>query len=113
MMLSSYLYSLLYRCSALLMTIFTIFQISMRWLTSSLVSLLTMLDWVQGEVMDSAECLEKGFNSAKLLCSSCEDLKQFDLAKVAEDCLQCCVSDGGSSSLENTKYEKAILEVCG
>ena len=112
-MLSSYLYSILYRCSSLLMTIFTIFQISMRWLTSSLVSLLTMLDWVQGEVMDSAECLEKGFNSAKLLCSSCEDLKQFDLAKVAEDCLQCCVSDGGSSSLENTKYEKAILEVCG
>jgi len=85
----------------------------MNWLTSSLVSLLTMLDWAHGEMMDSAQCLEKGFNSAKLLCSSCEDLKQFDLSKVAEDCLQCCVSDGGSSTLENIKYEKAILEVCG
>ena len=85
----------------------------MKWVTSSLVSLLAMLDWLQAEGMDSAECLEKGFNSAKLLCSHCEDLKQFDLSKVSQDCLQCCVSDGGSSTLENTKYEKAILEVCG
>ena len=112
-MLFSSLYSVLYRCSALKLRILTIFQIIMRWLTTSLVSLLTLLDWVQAEVMDSAKCLEKGFNSAKLLCSSCEDLKQFDLSKVAQDCLQCCVSDGGSSTLENTKYEKAILEVCG
>ena len=45
------------------------------------------MDWivVKGdEMLDTAQCLEKGFNSAKLLCSSCEDLKQFDLGKVAQ-----------------------------
>ena len=88
----------------------------MNWVTRVLVSqLVVMLDWVAAtaDSMDAAQCLQRGFNSAKLLCSSCEDLKQFDLSKVAEDCLQCCVSDGGSSTLENIKYEKAILEVCG
>jgi len=71
------------------------------------------MDWVLADQLDAAQCLEKGFNSAKLLCSSCEDLKQFDLSQVAQDCVQCCVSDGGSANLENTKYERAILEVCG
>ena len=93
------------------------FQIvSMNWMARLLVSqLVLMLDWVQvqADKLNAAQCLEKGFNSAKLLCSSCEDLKQFDLSKVAQDCVQCCVSDGGSANLENTKYEKAILEVCG
>lgn len=89
----------------------------MNWLTSTLVSqLVLMLDWAIVEANDklgAAECLERGFNSAKLLCSSCDDLRQFDLSKVAADCVQCCTDDGGSASLENTKYEKAILEVCG
>lgn len=87
----------------------------MNWLSQLLAGqLVMMLDWVTAEAqLDAAQCLEKGFNSAKLLCSHCEDLKQFDLGKVAQDCVQCCVSDGGSANLENTKYEKAILEVCG
>ena len=50
---------------------------------------------------------------ADLFLCSCEDLKQFDLGKVATDCNLCCNSDGGSAALENTRYEKAILEVCG
>ena len=86
----------------------------MNWVTRVLVSqLVVMLDWVAAtaDSMDAAQCLERGFNSAKLLCSSCEDLKQFDLGKVASDCSACCVSDGGSAALENTKYERAILEV--
>ena len=89
-------------------------QPTMNWVTRVLVSqLVVMLDWVAAtaDSMDAAQCLERGFNSAKLLCSSCEDLKQFDLGKVASDCSACCVSDGGSAALENTKYERAILEV--
>jgi len=87
----------------------------MDWLAFLVTQVVLVMDWVvvQGEKLDTAQCLEKGFNSAKLLCSSCEDLKQFDLGKVAVDCVQCCTSDGGSTALENTKYEKAILEVCG
>ena len=89
----------------------------MNWLAKLLVTqVMVMMDWVQvqaADKLDAAQCLEKGFNSAKLLCSSCDDLKQFDLSSVAQDCVQCCVSDGGSANLENTKYEKAILEVCG
>ena len=80
----------------------------MDWLALLVTQVVLVMDWVvvQGEdMMDTAQCLERGFNSAKLLCSSCEDLKQFDLGQVA--------GDGGSAALTNTKYEKAILEVCG
>lgn len=90
--------------------------------------LLLLLHWAEAESLDAATCLSKGFNSAKLLCSSCQvsgtsswshlyaspqDLGQFDLAKVMPDCESCCQSDGGASTLDNVKYEKAILEVCG
>ena len=124
-----------------------------------LAHLLLALSWVEGEAGDAARCstsistlpspppppptrcLEKGFNSAKLLCSSCADLRQFDLAAVAGDCEACCTDDGGASTLDNVKYgtitmtsktttisiattitliatttaryERAILEVCG
>ena len=60
-----------------------------------------------------SRCLERGFNSAKLLCSSCQDLKQFELGAVMADCEACCTDDGGASTLDNVKYERAILEVCG
>ena len=66
-----------------------------------------------GTELDAAKCLELGFNSAKLLCSSCDDLKQFDLGALSGDCAKCCTRDAGSATLENTKYERAILEVCG
>jgi len=82
-----------------------------------LVAQLTLcLDWVvgeQGEGLDTAKCLERGFNQPKLLCSSCNDLRQFDLGSVVSDCESCCTDDGGASKLDNVKYEKAILEVCG
>ena len=64
-------------------------------------------------VYKSLRCLERGFNSAKLLCSSCQDLKQFELGAVMADCESCCTDDGGASTLDNVKYERAILEVCG
>jgi hypothetical protein len=74
--------------------------------------LLLLLDWAAG-APDTATCLAKGFNPAKLLCSSCADLRQFDLGAVVPDCEACCTDDGGASTLDNVKYEKAILEVCG
>ena len=57
----------------------------MDWLALLVTQVVLVMDWVmvQGENLDAALCLEKGFNSAKLLCSSCEDLKQFDLGKVS------------------------------
>jgi len=64
--------------------------------------------------LDSASCLQLGFNSAKLLCSACDDLKQFGLGQLLhDDCGKCCTRDAGSARLENVKYERAILEVCG
>jgi len=63
--------------------------------------------------LDSSACLELGFNSAKLLCSACDDLKQFGLGSLSDDCGKCCTMDAGSAKLENVKYERAVLEVCG
>jgi len=75
--------------------------------------LVALASSVGAEASDAARCLERGFNSAKLLCSSCQDLKQFDLGAVMADCEACCTDDGGASTLDNVKYERAILEVCG
>ena len=40
---------------------------------------------------DTSSCSEKGF-STNVLCSSCEDLKKFNLLPIVEDCLKCCQS---------------------
>ena len=40
---------------------------------------------------DALSCSEKGF-STDVLCSSCEDLKKFNLLPIVEDCLKCCQS---------------------
>jgi len=84
-----------------------------RLLCTLLVGVLDSTLSVLGNEIDAAQCLDLGFNSAKLLCSSCDDLRQFDLGALSADCAQCCTRDAGSAKLENTKYERAILEVCG
>jgi hypothetical protein len=84
-----------------------------RLLYTLLVGVLDSTLSVVGTELEAAECLDLGFNSAKLLCSSCDDLKQFDLGALSADCTKCCTRDAGSATLENTKYERAILEVCG
>jgi len=76
-------------------------------------ALLDHASTILGSELDSATCLSIGFNSAKLLCSACDDLKQFDLGVLSDGCEKCCTRDAGSAKLENTKYERAILEVCG
>jgi len=83
------------------------------WLNLLLVALVDSAGLVLAGQLDSASCLQLGLNSAKLLCSSCDDLKQFGLGTLMEDCEKCCTRDAGSAKLENTKYERAILEVCG
>lgn len=85
----------------------------MDWLSLVLTNLVLGVQWVTGSELEVGECLALGFNSAKLLCSSCDELKQFDLGSVEGDCKGCCNDDGGSAKLEGVKYEKAILEVCG
>jgi len=85
----------------------------MDWFTLLVTNLVLGVQWVTGSQLDVGECLALGFNSAKLLCSSCEELKQFDLGSVVGECKGCCSDDGGSAKLEGIKYEKAILEVCG
>lgn len=62
--------------------------------------------------MDEAECRSLGLNRAELLCSSCNDLVQFQLKHLTANCLQCCKDDGRKLE-EMVKYPKAILEVCG
>jgi len=86
---------------------------SSRLLSSLLLVLLDTASVAIGVEFDSATCLQLGFDSAKLLCSACDDLKQFDLSSLSKDCESCCNRDAGSAKLENTKYERAILEVCG
>jgi len=86
---------------------------AMDWFTLLVTNLVLGVQWVTGSQLDVGECLALGFNSAKLLCSSCEELKQFDLGSVVGECKGCCSDDGGSAKLEGIKYEKAILEVCG
>jgi len=78
-----------------------------------LTNLVFVLDWVTSTDISAGECLALGFNSAKLLCSSCDNLKQFELGEVVQECKGCCNDDGGSATLENVKYERAVLEVCG
>jgi len=82
-------------------------------LSGLVVVLLDLATSVLSEGLDPSACLQLGFNPAKLLCSACVDLKQFDLTGLSADCEKCCVRDAGSAKLENTKYSRAILEVCG
>ena len=48
------------------------------------------------------------------MCSSCDILGNFELRHLGEGCRGCCKDDGGSAAqLQQQKYPKAVLEVCG
>ena len=85
----------------------------MNLLSLLLTNVVFVVDWVTSTDLNAGECLSLGFNSAKLLCSSCDHLKQFSLGDVVGECRGGCNDDGGSATLENVKYERAVLEVCG
>jgi len=45
---------------------------------------------------DVDTCLELGFSSATLLCSSCDELSAFNLQKIQKECKECCQADENS-----------------
>ena len=45
---------------------------------------------------DSSHCLTRGF-TPNLMCSSCNELKQFDLETLEDECRSCCQEDGAAS----------------
>lgn len=56
------------------------------------------------------DCRELGFSKSQLLCSSCDNLKDFGLEEIKEQCIECCQKESGGSS--GKRFPKAILEVC-
>lgn len=58
----------------------------------------------------SEDCASLGFNKANLLCSSCNQLKDFSLDDLVIHCKECCHID--ESAPKEKKYARAILEVC-
>lgn len=56
------------------------------------------------------DCWSLGFNKANLLCSSCDQLKNFQLEMLKDHCKECCHQDESVSVAK--KYAKAVLEVC-
>lgn len=55
------------------------------------------------------KCSEVGFSSS-LLCSSCDDLKQFNLGSLEEGCKNCC--EAAKDDGEGYRHPKATLKVC-
>lgn len=56
------------------------------------------------------DCTSLGFIKANLLCSSCDQLKDFSLEQLVDHCKECCHND--ESATNEKKYARAILEVC-
>lgn len=64
------------------------------------------------QALSANECKQLGFDSSSLLCSSCDELKEFKLSQLEKSCKQCCVSDGEADNESVVKYASATLEVC-
>jgi len=45
------------------------------------------------QTLNSAECRELGYDSNTLMCSSCDELKEFKLTALTNNCKQCCIKD--------------------
>ncbi|CAF0933871.1 unnamed protein product [Adineta steineri] len=60
------------------------------------------------------QCSDIGFASNNLMCSSCNDLKQFKLGELEGSCRQCCTHDDADQDEGEgkTKYHRAVLQVC-
>ena len=62
------------------------------------------------------DCRSLGFHTPTLLCSSCDDIQRFEIQDkqiITTNCKNCCSDDGKTLESRDTKYPKAILEVCG
>ncbi|XP_063635985.1 selenoprotein F [Cydia splendana] len=67
---------------------------------------------IQGSYAEfsTEDCASLGFVKANLLCSSCDQLKDFNLEPLIEHCKECCHAD--DSAPKEKKYARAVLEVC-
>jgi hypothetical protein len=62
------------------------------------------------------DCRSLGCHTPTLLCSSCDDIQRFDIKDkqvITNNCRNCCTDDGKTLESRDSKYPKAILEVCG
>ncbi|XP_077293239.1 selenoprotein F [Arctopsyche grandis] len=59
--------------------------------------------------LSSDDCLSQGFDKANLLCSWCDQLKEFGLERLVDSCRKCCQRD---DTVEPSKFARAVLEVC-
>ena len=50
--------------------------------------------------LSSNECRELGFSSNTLLCSSCDELKEFKLTELGKSCKKCCIPDRNEADLK-------------
>ncbi|CAF0764163.1 unnamed protein product [Brachionus calyciflorus] len=72
--------------------------------------ILTSISICYSQKLSSNECRELGYSSSTLLCSSCDELKEFKIAELEKSCKKCCITD--TEEREATRYSKAVLEVC-
>lgn len=83
-------------------------------LSAFLGQLLACIVIVTSESLPSDQCHSLGYASNNLMCSSCNDLKQFKLGDMEDSCRQCCTNedtDQREAEAKN-KYHRAVLEVC-
>ncbi|CAF0769234.1 unnamed protein product [Adineta ricciae] len=62
------------------------------------------------ESLSEGQCSDLGFASNNLVCSSCNDLKQFKLNELEGQCRQCCTNDEDEGE-GKTKYHRAVLQI--
>lgn len=77
-------------------------------------TLVTLVHITFGLDLSAEECKDLGFNRAQVLCSSCDDLSRFSVSTdITNNCRSCCNDEGRQLDSRDSKYPKAILEVCG
>ena len=66
------------------------------------VALTSLLSLLLGAMADEigTDCSLKGFGS-NLLCSSCDELKRFELSELRDDCLKCCQKTGSNEQVSD------------
>ena len=88
--------------------------VKMLW--SALLALLTQFVIECKAIPSIEECRSLGFHTPTLLCSSCDDIQRFEIQDkqlITNNCKNCCTDDGKTLESRESKYPKAILEVCG
>lgn len=73
------------------------------------VALTSLLSVLLGAVADGigTDCSLKGFES-NLLCSSCDELKRFELSELRDDCLKCCQKTGSNNEQVSDVHHRCV-----